>query len=46
MYILLFKLIVFNLLMPYWFEFNQMRSAKDLELFDEFSSFKQIKVRI
>ena len=30
--------------MPYWIEFNQMRSKKDLELFDEFSSFKKMKV--
>lgn len=36
-------LIIFNILMPYWVEFNQMRSSKDLELFDELSSFKKIK---
>ena len=27
--------------MPYWFEFNQMRSFKDLEMFDEFGAFKR-----
>ena len=30
--------------MPYWVEFNQMRSDKDLEMFDEFSAFKKLKV--
>jgi hypothetical protein len=29
--------------MPYWLEFDQMRSKKDLELFDEFSGFKKMK---
>ncbi|RNA26889.1 regulator of G- signaling 22 [Brachionus plicatilis] len=36
-------LIVFNYLMPYWIEFNHIRSGKELELFDEFSSFKKLK---
>jgi len=30
--------------MPYWVEFNQMRTGKDAELFDDMSSFKKIKV--
>ncbi|CAF0779308.1 unnamed protein product [Brachionus calyciflorus] len=37
------NLIIFNALMPYWIEFNQIRSGKELELFDEFSSFKKMK---
>ena len=36
--------MVFDALMPHWVEFNQMRTGKDLELFDEFSSFKKQKV--
>ncbi len=30
--------------MPYWVEFNQMRTEKDLDLFDDLNSFKKIKV--
>jgi hypothetical protein len=30
--------------MPYWVEFNLMRSDKDLDMFDETSCFKKIKV--
>lgn len=29
--------------MPYWVEFNHIRSGKELEIFDEFSSFKKMK---
>lgn len=29
--------------MPHWVEFNQIRSGKELEIFDEFSSFKKMK---
>ena len=38
--------MVFDALMPHWVEFNQMRTGKELELFDEFSSFKKQKVII
>ena len=38
--------MVFDALMPHWVEFKQMRTGKELELFDEFSSFKKQKVML
>lgn len=29
--------------MPYWIELNQLRSIKDLETFDEMTTFKKMK---
>jgi hypothetical protein len=29
--------------MPYWVEFNKMRSGKDMDLFDDFNTFKKMK---
>ena len=29
--------------MPFWIELNQLRSDKDLEMFDEFTTFKKMK---
>lgn len=30
--------------MPYWLEFNQMRNDSDIDILDEFRSFKKLKV--
>lgn len=40
-FMILKKLIIFDYLMPYWLEFDKMRSKTDLDLFDEFSGFKK-----
>lgn len=37
------NLNIFDFLMPYWIEFNKIRSGKDLDLFNDFSSFKTNK---
>jgi hypothetical protein len=35
--------VVFNALMPFWVELNQLRSGKELDMFDEFTTFKKMK---